>query len=318
MKKISLFILIILIITSGLSPVSATNETEQNLTITESENEEVKIKNESDRIGETVTTNSDGYLNITFDDGYNGYCIDHGWNAASPGDKFTVQNTSTALNNRNGNEIGNYLKILFVDYHDFVTENKKETQNIIWGFSDNYYSNNKNSEIINEIKNIAKNGRVIADHGETININNTTKAIFDFEVLNSGRYHYQSFFGYKITYETIINDILGSPENNDTTQNQTNPENNNTTTQNQTNPENNNTTTQNQTNPENNTNMSEITEIENETVKNNEKNNSNNITNLNDGNKLTQLHKHVTGNELLIFILVVALVGIIYIKHKRD
>ena len=64
--------------------------------------------------------------------------------------------------------------------------------------------------------------------------------------------------------------------------------------------------------------MSEITEIENETVKNNEKNNSNNITNLNDGNKLTQLHKHVTGNELLIFILVVALVGIIYIKHKRD
>ena len=166
--------------------------------------------NEEERIGEKVTTKDNGYLNISFNDSYNGYCIDKGWNGASSGDTFTVENTSNARNNNNGEEIGNYLKILFVDYHDLVTTDKKSTQNIIWGFSNDYHYSPECDSIIKAIKDSSDNGRTISDHGETIDINNTTKATFDFEVLNSGSYGYQSFFGYKITYKTIVNEIMNN------------------------------------------------------------------------------------------------------------
>ena len=236
-------------------------------------------KNESDRIGENVEStdkgiNNEGYLNISFNDGYNGYCINKGQAGAKIGDGFTVKDTSAAINNNNKNEIGNYLKILFVEFYDYIIKNPRETQKIIWSFSDDYKYGDK--EIINEIKNIAKSGRVISDHGEEKIINNTTKVIFDFEVLDSDKKGAQNFFGYKLTYKNILNNILGDKNdntNNETIKNETIPEKpENNTTENETIPEKpENNTTENETipeKPENNTTENNNTTTENETIKN--------------------------------------------------
>ena len=211
-KYITLFILC-LTITPCINFVSAENESVESNKLINSEVSEEDVKNESKRIGENVTTSDNGYLNISFNDSYNGYCINKGWKGASNGDNFTVKNTSAAVNNNNGEEIGNYLKILFVDFHDDVTRDEKLAQNVIWSFSNNYL-NHKYTSYVDKIIEIANAGRVIKDHGETININNTTKATFDFEVLSSKGSGYQNFFGYKITYSDIIPEgLLGAVEN---------------------------------------------------------------------------------------------------------
>ncbi|MBO6109283.1 MAG: hypothetical protein J6P12_00205, partial [Methanobrevibacter sp.] len=229
-KVITLFISIIAIM-SCITLASAYNNTNELMMMetdpyAEEENKlgniENSPKNESDRIGENVEStdkgiNNEGYLNISFNDGYNGYCINKGQAGAKIGDGFTVKDTSAAINNNNKNEIGNYLKILFVEFYDYIIKNPRETQKIIWSFSDDYKYGDK--EIINEIKNIAKSGRVISDHGEEKIINNTTKVIFDFEVLDSDKKGAQNFFGYKLTYKNILNNILG--DKNDNTNNET-------------------------------------------------------------------------------------------------
>ena len=274
-------------------------------------------KNESDRIGENVEStdkgiNNEGYLNISFNDGYNGYCINKGQAGAKIGDGFTVKDTSAAINNNNKNEIGNYLKILFVEFYDYIIKNPRETQKIIWSFSDDYKYGDK--EIINEIKNIAKSGRVISDHGEEKIINNTTKVIFDFEVLDSDKKGAQNFFGYKLTYKNILNNILGDKNdntNNETIKNETTPENNTT--------ENNNTTTENETIknetiPENNT-------IENsyETIYTIPVNNSTetNLTDINEKNQQEDIDiQKSTGNPLLILLILLGIIG--FCPLKRD
>lgn len=295
MKRILTLFIIFLAILSGTGLVFAENITEENMT----------SPNEEERIGEKVTTKDNGYLNISFNDSYNGYCIDKGWNGASSGDTFTVENTSNAMNNNNGEEIGNYLKILFVDYHDLVTTDKKSTQNIIWGFSNDYHYSPECDSIIKAIKDSSDNGRTISDHGETIDINNTTKATFDFEVLNSGSYGYQSFFGYKITYKTIVNEIMNNTFENILPDNQTNetePENttNNTTTnENTTEPE----TTNNTTLTENQETIDKYTS-ENDKMQSDHKNNP-------------KPKNHITGNPIASLIAIL-LFSMCILKIRRD
>ena len=295
MKRILTLFIILLAILSGTGLVFAENITEENMT----------SSNEEERIGEKVTTKDNGYLNISFNDSYNGYCIDKGWNGASSGDTFTVENTSNARNNNNGEEIGNYLKILFVDYHDLVTTDKKSTQNIIWGFSNDYHYSPECDSIIKAIKDSSDNGRTISDHGETIDINNTTKATFDFEVLNSGSYGYQSFFGYKITYKTIVNEIMNNTFENILPDNQTN----------ETEPENtaNNTTTnENKTEPEttNNTILIENQEPSEELTSQNDKMQSNPKNN-------PKPQKHITGNPI-VSLIAILLFSMCILKIRRD
>ena len=350
-KVITLFISIIAIM-SCITLASAYNNTNELMMMetdpyAEEENKlgniENSPKNESDRIGENVEStdkgiNNEGYLNISFNDGYNGYCINKGQAGAKIGDGFTVKDTSAAINNNNKNEIGNYLKILFVEFYDYIIKNPRETQKIIWSFSDDYKYGDK--EIINEIKNIAKSGRVISDHGEEKIINNTTKVIFDFEVLDSDKKGAQNFFGYKLTYKNILNNILGDKNdntNNETIKNETTPENNTT--------ENNNTTTENETipeKPENNTTENNNTTTENETIKNetikNETipennttensyetiytipvNNSTetNLTDINEKNQQEDIDiQKSTGNPLLILLILLGIIG--FCPLKRD
>ena len=307
-KIITLFISIIAIM-SCMTLASAYNNTNEiimmeNDLYVEEENKlgniENSAKTESDRIGENVKTtnkgiNDNGYLNISFDDGYNGYCINYGQAGAEVGDNFKVKNTSAAINNKNDNEIGNYIKILFVDYYDYIINNPEGTQKIIWSFSDNYERGNKT--IINEIIDIAKSGRVISNHGEEKILNNTTKVIFDFEVLDSAKGWAQNFFGYKLTYKNITNNILGDTNDNNT--NETTPKNPKNET-NETTPE----------NPKNET---------NETIYTIPVNNSTetNLTDIIEENQREDINiRKSTGNPLVILLVLLGIIG--FYPLKRD
>ena len=217
---------------------------------------------------------------------------------------------------------------MFVDYYDYIINNPEGTQKIIWSFSDNY--NNGNKTIINEIINIAKSGRVIADHGEEKTLNNTTKVIFDFEVLDSDKGWAQNFFGYKLTYKNITNGILGdmNDNTNENIENETIPENNTTENNNTTQekPENEtiknetipekpeNETIKNETIPENNT-----TENSYETIYTIPVNNSTetNLTDINEKNQQEDIDiQKSTGNPLLILLILLGIIG--FCPLKRD
>lgn len=191
-------------VTSCLNFASAQNETEMMLADSEEEIES--------RIDEEVKSSENGHVNIRFDDDYNGYCINYGSHEAAAGDTFTVKNTSYAVNRYSGEDVGNCLKVYFVDYYENAMKDDIVTQHTIWHFTDDFNGWRLDYDLIENIKNTALT-KTIPDHGAVRQINNTTEAVFDFEVLSSGRSDYQNFFGYKITYRDITNDDKSNLEN---------------------------------------------------------------------------------------------------------
>ncbi|WP_405291049.1 hypothetical protein [Methanobrevibacter sp.] len=341
-RKILTILTILLIATSGLNFVSAQNELDDIL-ITENEEETNEIRlnrqretsednqnsqeqrnSSENRIGEEVKALESGYRNVSFDDGYNGYCVNHNLQSTSRGEKFTVENTTNIISSRYGESVGNYLKILFVDHYDYTMNPTTDLSQVIWTFTDYDYKNSTNA-IIKAILESAANGRIIPDHGAATKINNTTEAIFDFELLNSQYGRTQNFFGYKINYRTIEipeDELLGStPENNTEIENVTTPE-NNTTIENVTTPENNTEEI-----PQNNTKIDiETSQKNNETNEKPEnksiisKNNEKETPTINQNQiKENNLLKHTTGNELSIIGILILILGfIILIKYSRD
>ena len=289
-------------IISSLSFVSAEFTTEENMLNTTNQYEE------ENRIGEEVRSTASGNYNITFDDGYNGYCINLCDASAESNDLFTVQNTSLAVNHKTGESVGNYIKTYFVEFYDIAVKDKYKTQEIIWAFTDDFAFYDQ--DFLNEIKEKSLE-KVIPDHGAVKRINNSTEAIFDFEVLDSHKYRYQNFFGYKITYTTINDGALGESEAENTTVIE------------------NTTEKENETILENTTEKENVTIPENSTIK--EEQNMTNITvpvdesedkiipSSESKKEINQnLEKHVTGNEIyLIALLLIVACGTI-IRLKRD
>lgn len=346
-KTILTLFTIFLVATSGLGFVSAENITE---TEVERESEEKSDKREinpyeNNRTGERVEAKESGNYNITFNDGYSGYCINYGDYAADPGDDFIVKNTSNAINHYNGESIGNYLKVLFVDYHDIAVKDKTNTQYLIWAFSDNY---NYERDLVEEIKK-ASIDRIIPDQGAVKKINNTTEATFYFEVLDSIESWTQNFFAYRIEYRTItpeiVNNTTDSPNNNSNSSEQNNTTNipNDSLGSQAPSKEDNNTTekqpVENTTMPENNSGSEEPPIVENTT----EKEEINEIIGIEDNSKEEQkviktpkenetkgvivdneknntlLSKHVTGNSWIPILIIIAILSVILvIKYKRD
>lgn len=303
MKRFTTTILIIfLLISSGLNLVSA--ETEDNCTMMMSaqEEEELKIRTEEERTGEIVSASEDGHYNISFDDGYNGYCINYGDHEASEGHNFTVQDTTEAIN-RNSNEcVGNELKTFFVEYHDIALKDEIITQHIIWHFSDDFTSWRVDPNLLEAIKNISRQ-RIIPDHGAVKQINNTTEAVFNFEVLQSHNPGHQNFFAYKITYRDILKIIENETNiNNSTLKNET--QYNSTDLENK--------TTENTTIPENPTNNSiQITKnITKETEQKIEPKKSN--------YERHNLMKHQTGYNYIPAIIILLFGTILLVKYARD
>ena len=332
-KRIITIFTIFLLITSGVNFVSAENITEDEVANTntaqqedfisqrnlEEEKESKTDEEENSRIGESVKSKENGHFNITFEDGYNGYCINYGDQEAKINDEFEVKDTTAAINNKNGESIGHYLKTFFVEFHDIAVKNKYDTQKIIWAFSDNF---DFNKALVQQIKDISVN-LTIPDHGAIKKINETTEALFDFEVLGTDKNNHQNFFGYKITYR----DIPVEAENNTTEkqENTTIPQENKTenkTQENTTIPQENKTenkTHENKT--QENTTIFEENETENATAlifKNQTKDLEDN-TKSKIENKSVSLLKHATGTELALVILTLIFGFILVGKYyKRD
>ena len=299
LKKVVKIFIIFLLAASTLNFAFGQNETEITLA-----NSELESKN---KINDEVKAREEGHFNISFDDGYNGYCINYGKNHALIGDSFTVTDTSHATNNKTGESIGNYLKVFFVDYYEEAMKNEIVTQHTIWHFSDDFNGWRLDYDLIENIKTTALK-KSIPDHGATLKINDTTEAVFDFEVLKSGNSNNQHFFGYKISYRDIMNEIENSSE--------TNPTNKSPAEFNKS-----------EKNPERNdssNNKSNISHTEKVKQSNYIKTSSNhdmakkiNDDNLN--NRKVNLSNHKTGNtESTILILMAVLLCIVLIRHIRD
>lgn len=168
---------------------------------------------------EEVLATEEGNFNITFDNGYNGYCINYGDHEAKIGSEYSVENTSYATNKNTGESVGNYLKVYFVDYYDDAMRNEIVTQHTIWHFTDDFNGWRLDPLLLESIKSTAAS-KTIPDKGAVRQINNTTEAVFDFQVLSSDKEDHQNFFAYKITYRDIVKEMIGSTNSSNDTVNE--------------------------------------------------------------------------------------------------
>ena len=294
---INLFI-IILILTSGLNVISAENETSDIINSENEEENQMNIKS-NDHESKIVSASEEGNFNISFNDGYNGYCINYGNHEAQKGQNFTVQDTSYAINQESGQSVGNELKTFFVDYYDVAMTDKIVTQHVIWHFTNNFSGWRVDPNLINEIREKSSQ-KIIPDNGAVRKINNTTEAVFSFEVLDAHEEGHQNFFAYRVLYRNIGEIIENIVENS------TAPLKNDTV---------------------NDSPKENKTESENETVQVKEKNMSfkNNDTFVestdksNDEGEIKQnLKKHVTGYNYIPAIIILLFGTLLLIKYTRD
>ena len=279
----------------------------------------VSAENETDILRsseseEEVLAREDGHVNITFDNGYNGYCINYGEHEAKTGQEYSVQDTTYATNKNSGESVGNYLKVYFVDYYDDAMRNDIVTQHTIWHFTDDFNGWRIDPILIENIKSTAST-KTIPDNGAVRQINNTTEAVFDFQVLSSDKSDHQNFFAYKITYRDIVREIIGNATSSNSTasenQNITNAAENTTSTDKH---ENNASSIENTTSKEEQKNIAEPAEGSGKTAADNaqkvaKENNTKSIS----------LSKQVTGKRTLgIILLLIALVTIAAINVRRD
>lgn len=291
--------MIIFAVTTCMNFVSAENETN------------IFKSSESE---EEVLAREDGHVNITFDNGYNGYCINYGEHEAKTGQEYSVQDTTYATNKNSGESVGNYLKVYFVDYYDDAMRNDIVTQHTIWHFTDDFNGWRIDPILIENIKSTAST-KTIPDNGAVRQINNTTEAVFDFQVLSSDKSDHQNFFAYKITYRDIVREIIGNATSSNSTasenQNITNATENTTSTDKH---ENNASSIENTTSKEEQKNIAEPAEGSGKTAaENTQKVSKENNT------KSISLSKQVTGKRTLgIILLLIALVTIAAINVRRD
>ena len=291
--------MIIFAITTCLNFVSAENETNI-LRSSESEEE--------------VRASEDGHVNISFDNDYNGYCINYGEHEATTGQEYSVQDTTYATNKNSGESVGNYLKVYFVDYYEDAMRDEIVTQHTIWHFTDDFNGWRIDPILIENIKTTAST-KTIPDNGAVRQINNTTEAVFDFQVLSSDKSDHQNFFAYKITYRDIVKDIIDNATSSNSTasenQNITNATENTTSTEKH---ENNASSIENTTSKEKQKNIAEPTEGSGKTAADNtqkvsKENNSKSIS----------LSKQVTGKRTIgVILLLIVLVTIATINVRRD
>ena len=294
--------MIIFAITTCMNFVSAENETNI-LRSSESEEE--------------VLAREDGHVNITFDNGYNGYCINYGEHEAKTGQEYSVKDTTYATNKNSGESVGNYLKTYFVDYYEDAMRNDIVTQHTIWHFTDDFNGWRIDPLLIENIKSTAST-KTIPDSGAVRQINNTTEAVFDFQVLSSDKSGHQNFFAYKITYRDIIKDIINNTNSSNDTASKSQYSNISNSTENNTF----NDTQKNIGNARENTtsnkkqkNIAPLRESNSKiTPDNTQKTSKKDSQNV---QKSINLSKHVTGKRTIGAIMLLIVLGIVAIKYIR-
>ena len=164
-----------------------------------------------------VTALEDGHLNTSFSDGSKGYCLEYMEQEASKGDVFYKVDTSYAVNNKDNNPVGNYLKLYFTEYTSHAFSDPIVCQHMIWHFTDNFNGWRVNYTIVDMIKNSSK---TIPDYYHQ-QLNSTHERIWIFNVLLSLYEEHQDYFSY-IFYDKLITDdtdcnVTGNETNNLTT-----------------------------------------------------------------------------------------------------
>ena len=290
--------MIIFAVTTCMNFVSAENETNI-LRSSESEEE--------------VLASEDGHVNITFDNGYNGYCINYGEHEAKTGQEYSVKDTTYATNKNSGESVGNYLKTYFVDYYDDAMRNDIVTQHTIWHFTDDFNGWRIDPLLIENIKSTAST-KTIPDSGAVRQINNTTEAVFDFQVLSSDKSGHQNFFAYKITYRDIVKEIIGNASGSNDTSAEYEKNITNTTENNKTHEK-----AENISNASENTTLNEKQKDAARPTQSNGKTAQDNTSKVSKENvsKSVSLSKHVTGKRTIGIIMLLILLGIVAIKYIR-
>ena len=290
--------MIIFAVTTCMNFVSAENETNI-LRSSESEEE--------------VLASEDGHVNITFDNGYNGYCINYGEHEAKTGQEYSVKDTTYATNKNSGESVGNYLKTYFVDYYEDAMRNDIVTQHTIWHFTDDFNGWRIDPLLIENIKSTAST-KTIPDSGAVRQINNTTEAVFDFQVLSSEKSGHQNFFAYKITYRDIVKDIISNASGSNDTSAEYEKNITNTTENNKTHEK-----AENISNTSENTTLNEKQKDAARPTQSNGKTAQDNSQKVSEENvsKSISLSKHVTGKRTIGIIMLLILLGIVAIKYIR-
>ena len=290
--------MIIFAVTTCMNFVSAENETNI-LRSSESEEE--------------VLASEDGHVNITFDNGYNGYCINYGEHEAKTGQEYSVKDTTYATNKNSGESVGNYLKTYFVNYYDDAMRNDIVTQHTIWHFTDDFNGWRIDPLLIENIKSTAST-KTIPDSGAVRQINNTTEAVFDFQILSSDKSGHQNFFAYKITYRDIVKEIIANASGSNDTSAEYEKNITNTTKNNKTHEKAEKVGDAGESTKANEKqkNSARPTQSNGKTAANNtQKDLKENVS------KSISLSKHVTGKRTIGIIMLLILLGIVAIKYIR-
>lgn len=139
---------------------------------------------------------------IRFSDGYVGFLVDSSKNEAGSADGFT-SHPATGISN------GNVLKLAIIECYKQGSENK--IGEVLSSFADGSYQTSSD-EIITAARTSAD---TVRDH-EVVEINNTTEATFDFELLKPVNGATSQYIAYKVSFKTVENEDVLAASDNDT------------------------------------------------------------------------------------------------------
>lgn len=149
----------------------------------------------ADNLNETdddyIIANSGGSNGIEFSDGYTGFLIDLSKLSTEKGEKFTTSSTSELPS-----DFENYLKLAIIEC--YKADEINEIGNVINILSGDDYQNSDN-EIVQNVINSEKN----IGNTAIVNINNKTKATFNFKLLKSNDKQISNYFAYTVSFKTI-------------------------------------------------------------------------------------------------------------------
>lgn len=195
--KILGIIVIVIIAISCLTIVSADNNTTDTPEIT---NEETVIEDNTNYILATSISNNI----IKFSDGFTGFPIDSSKASITAEDKFTSEPSGSS-------QIENYIKLAIIECYKQNREN--DIGKIVSSFVDGSYQSS-GDEIINAILN---SGKTIGDN-EITDIDNTTEATFNFELLKSADDEKSDCIAYTVSFKKVASEekLAASDDNEQT------------------------------------------------------------------------------------------------------
>jgi hypothetical protein len=195
MKKILTLLIILTIAISCLSIVSADNNTTNDTLETAQEDDVVE-----DNANYILVTSISDKL-IEFSDGFSGFCMDLTKKDIKTDDKFTQEPTGNS-------KIENYIKLAIIECYKQKRESDIGT--VIASFADGSYASSSDDVI----KAVLSSSESIGNH-ETVKIDNTTEATFNFELLKSADDEKSDCLGYTVSLVTVENEDVLAASNDD-------------------------------------------------------------------------------------------------------